>query len=77
MVSQTRTQICFKVPRSLKRALQRIAESRGLTLSQIFQSFAIQLVLNEDPRILKEKDVQEWLDEVLLDEEDSVHLPND
>ena len=72
MTRKTTTSICFRVPRKLKELLELIAEYRGLTLSQLFQAYAISLALQFDPRLAKEKEIQRFIEEVFGNEEDSV-----
>jgi len=60
----------------VKEILEIIADYRGVTLSELFQAYAINLAIQFDPRIVRDKDVQEFVEKVFGDEEDSVLQTN-
>lgn len=72
MGRKTSTHICFRIPRKMKGLLEIIAEYRGMSLSDLFKAYAISLVLQFDPRLAKDKDVQRYIEEVYGSEEDSI-----
>lgn len=76
MVRSTRTHICFRVPRKVKEILEIIADYRGVDLSNLFQAYAISLAIQFDPRIVRDKDVQKFVEEVFGSDEDSVLQTN-
>ena len=56
----------------MKEILEIIAEYRGLALSNLFQAYAIQLAIQFDPRVLRDKAVQRFVEQVFSDEENSL-----
>lgn len=76
MARRTSTQICFRIPRKIKEILEIIADYRGAELSNLFQAYAINLAIQFDPKIVRDKDVQRFIEQVFGRDEDNVSETN-
>jgi len=76
LARRTSTQICFRIPRKIKEILEIIADYRGAELSNLFQAYAINLAIQFDPKIVRDKDVQRFIEQVFGRDEDNVSETN-